>query len=238
MKGWFNMYSKKLLALYAFFLLLQMIPCFGQAQDDKTQDDKTKENIKIEDSYNQWKGLGFGMAFAFIAPFQKIVDGYSIEDNRVVVTDEKKYLGQILLESHFFFPLRRPIEGKYSRKLLILHQAYLDNIKDPEKKKSFYDALNELEEMTALRTVGIGPFVCILPGTDQILKAIGFGGMIGFRRGKTSNSFNIGFGYINYSDVNIFIDPDIEGEQISASAKEFTKKSNAHGLMLLFSFSF
>lgn len=57
---------------------------------------------------------------------------------------------------------------------------------------------------------GVGPFVALRPGSDDIIDAIAFGGMIGFRRAEDStSSFNIGIGLV--------IDPNVQilGEGIT-----------------------
>jgi hypothetical protein len=84
----------------------------------------------------------------------------------------------------------------------------------------------------------LGPFVCFVPGTDKLFKAIGLGVMLGLRRGNTSNSFNLGLGYINYSDSTILNDSVKNGDVITPASNNVTVQTNVGGVVILFSFSF
>lgn len=232
------MIKRKRAILPLLFALLFPAFIFGQSETSTSDE---AEKARISENYDQWKGLGFGMAIGLAVPFKRIIDGYEIVENYLRVTKEKTGIGQVLLESHYFFPIRRPMEGQYADKLKLLTVAYvnslsdLDNVADKEK---YFKAVRELEAIKSLRSVGIGPFVAILPGTDKLLKAFGFGAMIGFRRGKTSNSFNIGLGYINYSDMLVLADNVKKDAPLPEGIKEPVKSTNSHGLLLLFSFTF
>ncbi len=91
---------------------------------------------------------------------------------------------------------------------------------------------------------GHGPFIAIQPGTDEIIEAVGFGWMIGFKKpGKDSNSssssWNLGIG--------IAVDPNVRvlGDGIEANkplpdgetAVRFKEESET-GFLILASFKF
>lgn len=87
---------------------------------------------------------------------------------------------------------------------------------------------------------GYGPFIALQPGTDDIIEAIGFGGMVGFRRSKDSNqSFNIGLGVV-YDPNTQTLGPDIiDGQPLPVGETEvrFLEQDQV-GILLLTSFSF
>jgi len=87
---------------------------------------------------------------------------------------------------------------------------------------------------------GYGPFIALQPGTDEIIEAIGFGGMVGFRRGKDSDqSFNIGLGVV-YDPNTQTLGPDIiDGQALPMGETEIRYlEQDQVGLLLLTSFSF
>jgi len=229
---------KKRASLFLLSVFVFSSFMFGQTEPPPNDE---AEKARISENYDQWKGLGFGMAVGLAIPFTRIVEKYEIVENILRVTGEKTGIGQVLLESHYFFPIRRPMEGKYSIKLRQLNEEYVNSLNDVDninQKERYFRAVKELEDIKSLRSVGIGPFVAILPGTDRLLKAFGFGPMIGFRRGKSSNSFNIGIGYVNYSDMAVLADNVKRNEPLPAGIKEPVKSTNSHSLLLLFSFTF
>jgi hypothetical protein len=87
---------------------------------------------------------------------------------------------------------------------------------------------------------GVGPFVALRPGSDDIIDAIAFGGMIGFRRAEDStSSFNIGIGLV--------IDPNVQilGEGITLNkplpegeADIRFRQTSQKGILGMVSFSF
>ncbi len=86
---------------------------------------------------------------------------------------------------------------------------------------------------------GVGPFVALQPGTDEIIEAAALGVMIGFKRGDTDQSFNVGIG--------IAVDPNTQvlGEGLRANqplpvgeTQIRYKEESQYGLVLLTSFSF
>lgn len=88
---------------------------------------------------------------------------------------------------------------------------------------------------------GIGPFVALQPGTDEIIEAIAVGVMVGFRRegDESGSSWNIGLGYITDPNVDVLGDGFVEnqpppGGETAVRLKEVSQD----GVVLLFSFSF
>ncbi|MES2834033.1 MAG: hypothetical protein V4707_04895 [Pseudomonadota bacterium] len=86
---------------------------------------------------------------------------------------------------------------------------------------------------------GVGPFVAIQPGTDEVIEAAALGVMMGFRREGTGDSFNIGIG--------VAVDPNtrtlgdgIERDMplpVGETAVRY-KEESQFGLVILTSFTF
>lgn len=59
---------------------------------------------------------------------------------------------------------------------------------------------------------GVGPFIALQPGTDEIIEAIGIGVMFGFKRtdAEDSDSFNIGIGFVVDPAVRVLGDEFVE----------------------------
>ena len=87
---------------------------------------------------------------------------------------------------------------------------------------------------------GIGPFVAIQGGTDEIIEAIGLGLMIGFRRVATeSKSFNLGVGFVVDPNVKVLGDGILRDRPLPAGETEIRFKDDAQsGVMLIASFTF
>lgn len=86
---------------------------------------------------------------------------------------------------------------------------------------------------------GIGPFVAIQPGTDDIIQAGALGMMIGFRRPGTSSSFNIGVGVVIDPDTQILGDGLVKDQPLPAGETEIRYKEESQvGLVILTSFTF
>ncbi len=86
---------------------------------------------------------------------------------------------------------------------------------------------------------GIGPFIALQPGTDEIIETIGGGVMIGFKRPDSSGSWNLGLGYAVDPRVQILGDGFVENEAPPAgeTAVRF-KETSQGGVLLITSFSF
>jgi len=87
---------------------------------------------------------------------------------------------------------------------------------------------------------GWGPFFAVQPGTEEIIEAIGFGIMVGFRRGANSdNSWNMGLGYVVDPEVQILGDGFIENQAPPGSETTVRFKTKSQqGAFLIFSTSF
>lgn len=87
---------------------------------------------------------------------------------------------------------------------------------------------------------GIGPFVAIQPGSDEIIESVGLGVMIGRRLFKDKeSSFNIGIGAIVDPSAQVFGDGVVANEPLPAGETTIRYKEESQwGLLILTSFTF
>lgn len=89
---------------------------------------------------------------------------------------------------------------------------------------------------------GHGPFVAIQPGSDDIVEAIAFGWMWGFKRSANAEdtaSWNIGIGAVVDPKVKVLGDGFVPNEPPPAGETEVRYKEKGQwGLLILTSFSF
>lgn len=87
---------------------------------------------------------------------------------------------------------------------------------------------------------GIGPFIALQPGSDDIIEAAAMGVMMGFRRGAgKSESFNIGLGLIVDPSVRTLGDGIVAGQPLpNGETAVRYKETDQLGAVILASFSF
>ena len=91
----------------------------------------------------------------------------------------------------------------------------------------------------AIKKWGIGPFIALQPGTDEVIEAIGMGVMIGFRRAESGQSFNLGFGYAVDPNTQVLGDDIRANAPLPVGETEIRYKNVAQTLLLILSsFSF
>ena len=141
------------------------------------QEASPDEKKAAEDTINkQFLGIEFGLGLGFTVD---ISAGDRVEEAEVVngvvrLTKTSNVRPRILLETHYFFE---------------------------------FDAEDHVVDFGGRRIkirqadIGMGPFVAIQGSDQQVLEAIAFGYMIGFKRSESS-SLNLGFG--------LALDPDVK----------------------------
>ncbi len=95
---------------------------------------------------------------------------------------------------------------------------------------------------------GVGPFVAVQPGSDDIIEGAGIGLMLGMKRADLfmkdiqsdlGDSFNLGVGFFVNPDEQILRDDFEKNEAAPTGATEVRfKKKHQTGLVVLFSYSF
>lgn len=87
---------------------------------------------------------------------------------------------------------------------------------------------------------GVGPFIALQPGTQEIIEAAAIGVMIGFKRpDESGNSWNIGIGVVVDPNVQILGDGFVENQAPPNGEMQvrFKEKSQV-GIVILASFGF
>ena len=90
--------------------------------------------------------------------------------------------------------------------------------------------------------IGVGPFVAVQPGSNEVINALGIGLMLGFRRDTSDQSFNIGIGYSIDPATKILGDGFVENAAApkgpdSRALPIRYKTVNQGGVLLLTSFT-
>lgn len=86
---------------------------------------------------------------------------------------------------------------------------------------------------------GVGPFVAIQPGEKDLVDAIALGVMVGFRRPNTSNSWNIGLGYVVDPNTKTLGDGLAANKPLPPGETQIRyKEQDQGGVVILTSFSF
>ena len=87
---------------------------------------------------------------------------------------------------------------------------------------------------------GWGPFVAVQPGEGEIIDAVAAGLMVGFRYSReSSNSFNIGIGYIVDPNTQILGEGIVANQPLPEGETEIRfRETSQHGLLIMTSFSF
>jgi hypothetical protein len=180
-----------------------------------------------ETGRQKFGGIDFGIGIAFsydLGHHQRVKDA-AIVDDLVRVTRTENVRARLILESHYFFTPRIAGLGNYTGAHCAEMKDYPDQYDDCVARR---------------KNMGIGPFMAIQPGTDNIIDAIGAGVMIGFRRREEkSASFNIGIGVLYDVDTQILGDGFVENQPPPGNETEVRfRHGSQSGLLIMTSYSF
>lgn len=200
----------------------------AESKEAKSADGGDNNNGN-DDSF--WKNLGFGVGLSLTANLgsDERVKSASLDANGLVRVDEEEdAIARLVLETHYFGDCR---------KFLGIEEENLKGILYPLSWLGAF-AKNDGD-------CGIGPFVAVQSGDDEIIDAVGIGLMIGFKRTANKNdtsSFNLGIGYIVDPDETVLGKGIEEGEVLpgseAGSETVRTRKKAQDGILFLTSFSF
>jgi hypothetical protein len=125
-----------------------------------------------------------------------------------------------MLELHHFFTPEGNIFGR-------VNEVYADN-----GERHPIDAQQ--------KEWGIGPFIAIQPGTDDIIEAVAAGVMMGFRYdSKSSQSFNLGIGWVVDPNTRVLGEGIVANEPLPDGETTIRyKEEMQNGLLILASFGF
>jgi hypothetical protein len=173
---------------------------------------------------NAWKGLAgpnFGIGVAAnidLGKSDRITEADIVSGNRIAVKKERNDFARVLFEAHYFFtPPDTKILGTY------------------------YNCAIQCDASRP-RDFGFGPFVAVQPSQNEIIDAIAFGLMVGFKQpavGTSGSSWNFGVGAIIDPSVKTLAPGFRGGQPLPAGETQirFTERSE-WGLILMSSFSF
>ena len=159
----------------------------GLAQPALSDAATTLSEEEVEERNRQFAGLNFGVGLSATVDTgnrDRISDA-TVDANGIVRVNKKEGVrARVMLESHYFFSAN---------------------------KKEVITSDRTTVEATSL---GIGPFIAVQPGSDEIIEAIGMGVMFGFKRmnSTTGDSFNVGVGFIVDTSVQVLGDEFIENQ--------------------------
>lgn len=164
--------------------------------------------------------FGIGIAFSYDLGENDRVRNASLIDGIVRVDHTDNVRARLILESHYLFTP--------------------DDILGATNIFGLSNVGQERKEW------GVGPFVALQPGTDNVIDAIGAGLMLGLRRsavaGSTSNSgdsFNIGIGILYDIDARVLGDGILANQPLPGDETEIRYKTREQsGLLIMTSYSF
>ena len=173
-------------------------------------------------SVTNWQGLrfGVGLSVTFDNGSDRRVSDAIVDANGLVrVTDEENSVTRVMLESHYFFPCDLRYLWRTEDERMSLNKFFTEDC-------------------------GIGPFVAIQPGEDDIIDAASLGLMIGFKYPYSDlvsdrSSFNLGVGLVVDPNGQILGDGIEENEALPGAETEVRfKEKQQYGWLLVASFSF
>ncbi|MDH3661022.1 MAG: hypothetical protein OEU92_13525 [Alphaproteobacteria bacterium] len=185
----------------------------GEPQNGSKGDGAQNGNAK-----GLWQGLGFGVGVSLTADISgdQRIESASLDPNGIVRVDkEQSAVAGIILESHYFgdcFAYEKAMFG-----LKEATEAYFNE-----------------------GACGIGPFVAIQTGSDDVIDAIGAGFMIGMKRTDNvsdTSSLNLGIGVIVDPEVTV-LGSGIEEDQALPAGEDEIRTKEQHQVAMLFLASF
>jgi hypothetical protein len=198
----------------------QPITTTAKAQAEAVAD--AVAEVQEQRATQKFGGVEFGVGVSFTLDVGKTdrVSEAEVVNGIVRVTDEDNGRARIMLELHHFFTPDGNIFGRVND-VYDAHGVRRD-IKDQQKEW------------------GIGPFVAIQPGTDDIIEAVAAGLMIGFRYDSTlSQSFNLGIGWVVDPNTRVLGEGIVANEALPAGETGIRyKEEMQNGLLILASFGF
>lgn len=195
--------------------MIAVAPVAASAQDDEaaragTIKQTAAEKERIEAGNRQFAGLDFGVGLSFSVDI-------GVRD-RVVTATLVDNLVRIEDENN-----------DRARVMLESHYFFTPGVGS---------AVGDGEDVKLARW-GVGPFVALQPGTDEVIEAVGMGVMVGFRRGQTGQSFNVGLGYVVDPNTRVLGDGIVKNKPLPGNETEIRFKDVAQtGWLILTSFSF
>lgn len=175
----------------------------------------------------EFGGITFGVGLAYtldLGRLQRVKEAELV--NKIVrVKQSEQSSARIVLESHYFLTPVWDGINNFMRNIGVSKNEYIIDEKTGNERIS--------------AGWGIGPFVALQPGTDNIIDAIGTGLMIGARRPGGNDSFNLGIGLMVDIDARTLGNGIIEDQPLPEGEMTIRYKQRSQlGLLLMSSYSF
>lgn len=172
-----------------------------------------------------WWGVGITITFD-VGNNDRIEDA-TIDANGIVrVNKDQNVIPRFMLETHYFFKLNEALNKMNEFKPLRWINECLFNLDNGK--------------FNIGHGTGIGPFVAVVPGGDDVIDAVGGGIMLGWRREENSTeSFNLGFGVAWDPNVKVLGGGFVPNQPAPAGVNNVAlKETDQVGLLVVASFSF
>lgn len=166
-------------------------------------------------------GLDLGTGLSFTLDLGKLnrISRASTVNGIVRSDDQDNGRARIMLESHYFFT---PCTWNFL------------GLKNPCTTKDGWRVANPKEARW-----GVGPFIAVQPGSDNIIDAIGMGIMVGARREESAQSFNLGIGIVFDPNTRVLGDGILENMPLPIGEIDVRYRETLQtGILVLTSFSF
>lgn len=162
------------------------------------------------------------------------VDEAELVDGIVRIKKDSDVRARVMLETHVF--------AKGFKYLPVIEEDDDDaDDGDDEPRISLRRAESE-PEVARVPMVGLGPFVAVQPGSEEIIDAVALGIMVGFRRTqslKDSSSLNIGIGYVVDPDTQVLGEGIEPNKPLPGNETQIRfRHTSQGGILFLTSFSF
>lgn len=166
-------------------------------------------------------GLDLGAGLSFTLDLGKLnrISRASTVNGIVRSDDQDNGRARIMLESHYFFT---PCTWNFL------------GLKNPCKTEDGWRVADPKKTRW-----GLGPFIAVQPGSDNIIDAIGMGIMVGARREDSAQSFNLGIGIVFDPNTRVLGDGILENRPLPLGEIEVRYRETLQtGILVLTSFSF
>ena len=184
-----------------------------------------EETVKAEKEFLGYTwGIGVGLSYDLSG--NRVTDAEMV--NGIVRSkQESSARPRVFLEIHKLYPIGK---ARSARKKAI-------------KKNNFTEGSKETEELLANlypQTLGLGPFIAVQSSADEVIDAIGFGLMLGWRSSeRTGSHFNIGIGFLLDGKAKVLGDGiELDKELPEGETDVRFKEEERWNFMLVFSFSY
>jgi hypothetical protein len=216
---------KALLACFATTFLVTTV--YGATIAVKTKPEDKDEVLIAGKNFTSAR-FGVGISVTTDLHGDSRVDEAELVNGVVRIKKDSDVRTRVMLETHVF--------AKGFNRLPVV----TDNATDEPRIST--DVSSVTSDTPTVPMVGLGPFIAVQPGSDEIIESVAVGVMIGWRRTqnlKDTSSLNIGIGYVVDPNTQV-LGAGIRPNQTLPNGETAIRyrKTNQGGVLLVTSFSF